>query len=67
MGGELVVEGYIGVNPDIGVRADIFGLDFGLLAENPDVGERLDGDLSARRILDGVAGLLALLPDVSEG
>ncbi|WNG57702.1 hypothetical protein F0U59_25285 [Archangium gephyra] len=67
MGGELVVEGYIGVKPDIGVRADIFGLDFGLLAENPDVGERLDGDLSARRILDGVAGLLALLPDVSEG
>ncbi|MCY1073822.1 WD40 repeat domain-containing protein [Archangium lansingense] len=62
IGGELVVEGYVGVESDMEAHTDIFGLDFGLNAENPSVGERLDGNLSARRILDGIVGLLALLP-----
>ncbi|WP_241759367.1 WD40 repeat domain-containing protein [Pyxidicoccus parkwayensis] len=54
VGGDLVVEGHVG----IGSGEDILGVD-----SDPDgVGERVTGELSARTILDGIESLLALLP-----
>jgi hypothetical protein len=54
VGGELVVEGHLG----IGSGEDTLGVD-----NDPDgVGERVGEELSARKLLAGIEDLLALLP-----
>ncbi|MCY1023789.1 WD40 repeat domain-containing protein [Pyxidicoccus sp. MSG2] len=54
VGGELAVEGHVG----IGSGEDILGID-----SDPDgVGERVGGELGARKLLAGIEALLAWLP-----